>query len=164
VGHNCKDDSGDIGEAQRCKCTVKITDIVVTLDCTITMPEWSGYGDANDDEQDEWDSFITGLREHERGHVEIAKEWRKKIEETLEEECVDKNITAYGSTPKEACKNALQKLKDTIKNKFDELTDEHEKEQDEYDNETDHGADQGATLGCDSDGGDGGGDDSGDGD
>lgn len=53
----------------------EITEVIVTVEVNIKvyMPRWSKYGEASVEDRAKWDEWIGRLREHERGHVNIAK-------------------------------------------------------------------------------------------
>ncbi len=44
----------------------------VTLEATITMPKWPGYGSGSIAQQNEWNRFWRALKEHEDMHHKIA--------------------------------------------------------------------------------------------
>jgi RHS repeat-associated protein len=51
---------------------VSTATVTLTVTITVTLPKWTGYKRASEAEKRIWDNFITRLRSHEEGHVQIA--------------------------------------------------------------------------------------------
>lgn len=53
-------------------------------DFFMTLPEWSGYKQATQQQQQAWDAMIAKLRKHENEHVMIAYRFAQKLLKTLQ--------------------------------------------------------------------------------
>jgi predicted secreted Zn-dependent protease len=60
-----------------------LTSATVTVGWRITLPHWDGYDAAGHAAQHEWHRFWTALEAHERGHLDIAEELFRDLEEHL---------------------------------------------------------------------------------
>lgn len=143
------DGGGHGGNSEKtiCECTVEVTSVTVSLDCTVLMPAWENYDGADQSAQNEWDRFIDKLREHENGHLDIANEHYQKIEATLTDEFEGETNEADAEEG-EACTKASDEILDAIGNRFDGLVEEQRQAHENYDDETNYGETQGATLDC----------------
>lgn len=50
----------------------RLVNVTVTVRTVVTMPRWSGEAAARRAEKDEWRRFISALRTHEKGHLELV--------------------------------------------------------------------------------------------
>ena len=104
--------------------TCRMTRVVVTLKATVNIPR---IFDATDAQRAEYERFIAGLREHERGHVEIARSAAHEIVTALEQ-----------LPPMPSCRALRERANETgirIRNQGSER-------QVEYDRVTNHGQSQ----------------------
>jgi predicted secreted Zn-dependent protease len=104
----------------------KIIKATVNVRITVTMPGWPGLKNQSKAVRKEWRRFWKALREHELGHVNIAKEKLKNFADNLQ-----------GLTEEEA--------KNILKHKKKELQDAS----DAYDAKTDHGRKEGTEINVD---------------
>jgi predicted secreted Zn-dependent protease len=60
-----------------------VTDATITMGWRITMPTWTGYDAATQSQKDEWDRFWAALETHERGHLELADQHFRALDQEI---------------------------------------------------------------------------------
>ena len=101
----------------------KASQVNITLDITILLPEWNGLDLASPAEQREWNRMMTALRAHEEHHAEIGRKWAPLFQTRL-----------------------LGKLKSKIAAEHKKILADFMKEVKQYDDDTKHGQTEGVTL------------------
>lgn len=101
----------------------KASQVNITLDITIRLPEWDGLDLAAPTEQREWNRMMTALRAHEEQHAAIGRKWAPLFQTRL-----------------------LGKLKSQIAAVHKKLLADFMKEVNQYDADTKHGQTEGVTL------------------
>jgi len=101
----------------------KASQVNITLDITIRLPEWDGLELASSSEQREWNRMMTALRAHEEQHAEIGRKWAPLFQTRL-----------------------LGKLKSKIAAEHKKILADFMKEVKQYDADTKHGQTEGVTL------------------
>lgn len=64
------------------KC--RITEAVVKLETHLTLPRWKDRKRANRDMVLIWDTLFADIKRHEERHAEIARQYARKLEKSLE--------------------------------------------------------------------------------
>jgi Bacterial protein of unknown function (DUF922) len=103
-----------------------ITEVVLKIGYTITMPKWSGYNDAKKSCKEAWDKMFSSLEKHEDGHRLIL----------LEE------VAIFGEKVTSQTDLDQKKLAELLK----DFSPSIDKAQKKFDDATDHGAKKGVFL------------------
>ncbi len=61
----------------------RLLEVDVEVPAVVTMPRWTGYGNAPFVERDEWDRFCAALRAHEQGHLDLVREHLQQVDSQL---------------------------------------------------------------------------------
>jgi len=95
------------GAAGQYTATLTATNVKVTMNITVSTPNWVGYKDASPAEQRSWDAQISKIKSHEEEHVAIdragAQEMKKAIQGTT--------AGGRGSSDQQATSRASTNLK-----------------------------------------------------
>jgi RHS repeat-associated protein len=116
--------------------TVKSAD--VKLDQTITMPNWVDQNQASPEDQAAWNTEMSGLKEHEDGHVEINSQGAHELDKSLP----GTKGVGGGSTAAQAHAAANKKLGAALSKKGKDEAAKTGQRQVDYDKKTDHGRKQ----------------------
>ncbi|PXX42696.1 DUF922 domain-containing protein [Undibacterium pigrum] len=108
--------------------TCKVKSIIVTLKATITLPELSS---KDDKVIAQFNNYLPALKKHELGHLQIAQEAAKKI---------DQGLLAQAALP------SCDILKTVLNAQGMALTEEAKTQSVQYDAQTRYGKTQGAYL------------------
>jgi predicted secreted Zn-dependent protease len=100
-----------------------VTQATVTVDLTITMPEWPAARKRKKRVRDEWERFFRALDAHEQGHVDLVRKHLEGVAASL-----------VGLSEEEA------------QQKFAEALQELQDASDQYDADTDHGRKHGTII------------------
>ncbi len=104
----------------------KVTEVTMTINPVIELPDWSGYGKATKEQKASWDAMVKKLEAHERKHHKI------------QEDCVD------------ALKKAIKDEDDLDAKALNKIISDQQKacqkKQDAYDTSSGHGAKEGVVL------------------
>jgi hypothetical protein len=100
-----------------------LTDVRVTVNLAVTMPEWPGRTNASEAARVEWDRFYQSLDEHEQGHVDLTRQTLSGLAESL-----------VGKTEAEA-KAAVEEAEKKLNEAYEA-----------YDVDTDHGRKRGTII------------------
>lgn len=103
-----------------------VNEVTVIVGWTITMPQWDGYDAASDSAKGEWDRFYAALEAHEMGHLALADQYLRELDQQMIGKTVDEAKSVFEST--------LQAL---------------QAESDAYDHRTDHGRNDGTNIDVD---------------
>ncbi len=119
------------------KTTAKdtVTDAHVTTDVTVTTPTWTGKDQAPADQQQQWDSLVGGLKDHEQGHVEIVQKNVDQVQNDLN----GTTGQGTGQTQKDALNQADQNTQTNVNNKLSDAENKTQQQSDAYDERTKHG-------------------------
>ena len=109
----------------------RVVSATVTLNVTITLPEWTPPSGATRALRDRWDRFLGALTAHEQGHVDIALATAQRIEDAL-----------WRAPTQRSCKG----YDDVLGRIANDLFDAAEVEQKKFDEDTDHGRTQGVSF------------------
>jgi predicted secreted Zn-dependent protease len=109
----------------------------VIVDVTITLPNWSGYQNASNEEKRKWDRFISNLRKHEKGHEDRAISGARSLAVSL-----PTSASATAKTERAALSTAVSRLKARIVKTTEDALDLLRASQRQYDLDTDHGRNQ----------------------
>jgi Bacterial protein of unknown function (DUF922) len=101
--------------------TIARADVTCTI--TIELPEWDGYASAPKPDRDAWDAFLTALRHHEDGHVQIVHEWFASSDDWL-----------------------IGQTEGTVEDALAQLNARAQFHSDEFDALTDHGINRGCVI------------------
>ncbi len=94
-------------ETCTCECTVNITNVEVSLDASVKIPNWINYSLGTQCQKEKWDKFMQGIKIHEEGHLELCKKEKTDIENAVS----GISVSAEGKTCQEACDEAVKKAK-----------------------------------------------------
>lgn len=108
-----------------------LSDITVSVDITMHLPEWADKQDANDPLQEQWVRYLTLLRMHERGHRDNGIKAARDIDYMLN------NLPSMPS---------CSTLESEANSKAYSILKEYNAADLSYDSETDHGKNQGAIF------------------
>jgi predicted secreted Zn-dependent protease len=61
-----------------------VLDAKVTLETHLTLPRWTDRHRANRETVLVWDTLSSDIKRHEERHAEIARQYARKLEKTLE--------------------------------------------------------------------------------
>jgi len=100
-----------------------VTQATVTVDLTITMPEWPAARKRKKRVRDEWERFYRALEAHEQGHVDLVRKHLEGVAASL-----------VGLSEEKA------------QEKFAEALQELQEASDQYDAATDHGRKNGTII------------------
>jgi predicted secreted Zn-dependent protease len=103
-----------------------VTSATVTVGWRITLPHWDGYSSAAPAEQGEWDRFLAALEAHERGHLDLAEQYLRDIDQQM-----------VGHSARRA------------KQAFEHVVHEIQAASDAYDHGNDHGRNEGTIIDLD---------------
>jgi predicted secreted Zn-dependent protease len=101
----------------------RLVSVTVKVRTVVTMPRWAGEASARPAEKNEWNRFLSALRAHEKGHLELVVRQLKDVDAQL----VGKSIAAA----RDRWMQALEALNATSE---------------AYDRATDHGRRQGTCI------------------
>lgn len=118
-------------EARERKGRCLVVSVRVTLTAVTTLPRWDAPPAADGALRMRWDRFLGALTAHEQGHVDIALDAAKRIEQALWDAPAPRTCTGFRAQL-DATANAL----------FDQAV----KAQEEYDATTDFGRTQGVAF------------------
>ncbi|MCC0036092.1 MAG: DUF922 domain-containing protein [Hoeflea sp.] len=62
----------------------RVLDAKVTLETHLTLPRWTDRNRANRETVLVWDTLSSDIKRHEERHAEIARQYARKLEKTLE--------------------------------------------------------------------------------
>lgn len=100
-----------------------ITSATVTVNLTVTMPNWPGAAKLSKAAKAEWGRFYRALADHEQGHVDLVHKHLENIADSL-----------------------IGKTEDEAKAAFQQAIDDLQMESDKYDQDTDHGRKRGTII------------------
>lgn len=118
-------------EARERKGRCLVVSVTVTLTAVTTLPRWDPPAAAPLALLQRWTVFSEALALHEQGHVDIAREAARRIEEAL-----------WRAPAAPRCSGYQAELDALANGIFDAA----EREQDEYDATTDYGRSQGVSF------------------
>jgi predicted secreted Zn-dependent protease len=114
-------------------------DVVVNYEPVMTLPQWTGYGDAPQPEKDAWDQMMRELRGHEDVHVRHGREAADALDKALTG--LERDVKA---TSEEAALSAAAKsLFDEIGRRNESVSDRLNRVNKAYDALSRHGREQG---------------------
>lgn len=87
-----------------------LSDITITATTVTTLPEWSGYDSASEEDKATWDNFLTGLKDHEEGHVEINMKEAEQMKADIEAVLPGTGSISFTSKPSSAGAEAKSRL------------------------------------------------------
>jgi predicted secreted Zn-dependent protease len=76
----------------------RVLDAKVTLETHLTLPRWTDRHRANRETVLVWDTLSSDIKRHEERHAEIARQYARKLEKTLE--ALYPSATASGWKPR----------------------------------------------------------------
>ncbi|HXK18048.1 MAG TPA: DUF922 domain-containing protein [Polyangiaceae bacterium] len=103
----------------------------IDLSLVVELPAWQDAGQAPAPLQAAWNSFLTALRAHEEGHVEIAGKYATALHNALQ-----------SLPPEDSCPTLLTKAQALV----DRAGAKMNAAQADYDAKTNHGGTQGCVL------------------
>jgi predicted secreted Zn-dependent protease len=68
------------GNAGRCR----VSDVTVKLETNLTLPRWTDQAEADRKAKLVWLTLSSDIKRHEERHAEIARQYARKLEKTLE--------------------------------------------------------------------------------
>jgi predicted secreted Zn-dependent protease len=144
-----------VAEDTVCIITITPGSVTITLACETLVPNWTGYGQASEADQQEWNRFRAALDTHEQGHCDryLTQANRDAAQAAAAAALEGQSVTVpcpNGCDPtdpafQEAVRNAVNNLLNSNQG-FENLLNGMEQTQQQYDNDTNHGETQGATL------------------
>lgn len=102
------------------------TELTISVDWTITLPDWSGLSKAPKECQEAWKSMLKSLEAHENEHLDVMRKSAKQLEKDLK-----KNPPATSQDALDAAQA---------------WADGHGDEQVKFDKKSDHGQKDGLKL------------------
>lgn len=111
------------------------TSVTVTVNTTTTLPKWTAPAGAAPGEQQKFDAQKGSCAEHEKGHVEIAKQGGRALESTVKGSLG----TGQGANAAQANTNARNNLVQKANDARAQQAKKTDQKQKAYDNKTDHG-------------------------
>ncbi len=107
-----------------------IDSVTTKLEGTMTIPNWAGAGSAPSGAQARWSRYISALRTHEMGHMQIGRKFEIAVKNSL----MKMRAASCGE------------LEGESRRRFDALLEDYRRIERDYDTQTRHGATQGAYL------------------
>jgi predicted secreted Zn-dependent protease len=142
-------------EDEVCIITITPGTVNITLGCEILVPNWTGYEQASEENQQEWDRFRAALDTHEQGHCDryLTPENQTAAQNAAAAALDGQSVTVpcpNGCDPtdpafRQAVRDAVRDLLEANQG-FQDVINGMEQAQEQYDNDTNHGETQGATL------------------
>jgi predicted secreted Zn-dependent protease len=99
----------------------KITSARVSVNANYTFPEWQDYANSSIVRQNDWDKFISMLKQHERGHAAHGVQAAREVEAMLARLPMMTDCTQLEKTAKEKTDIIISKYK-VIDADYDRIT------------------------------------------
>jgi len=126
------DEKGSVqGAGQQYSASLTATNVNVTVSVSVHLPNWTGYKDAPASEQKAWDGMVSKLRDHEEGHVAIARAGAGEIKKAIQ----GTSAKGSGQSRKLAVTRAGANLGLSVKTKFNAALAAIQQRQNAYDSQ-----------------------------